>query len=401
MKNLSGALAWFLFIMCLPPGGISAAEPVKIGVLLPLTGSQAEPALIEKKSFLMAADEINSAGGVQGKKIELLIADTQGNPDIGRAAIERLIRREQVLVIGGGFSSSATWATISIAQQNKIPFLINSAPADKITEQGWEYIFRLNQPVSEYFETFTTFVTQTASDLQSVAIVHDNTLTGASEARRFFNTIRELGLKLAVRESYEAGGGDYKAMLGRVKSQRPDLIYMVARDTNDAAVLIGESRELQLDPKLFVGGAAGIARAEFVKNAGKAAEFVTALVPWAPSVPYPEAKKMEAKFMARYRCPPGYHGAEAYAAMQVIGAALKRASALNPGKVRDALAATDLMTVYGPVKFSSYGNKKQQNKLPTLLVQWIDGKLEVVWPQGLATRKAVYPARGSDELKAD
>jgi branched-chain amino acid transport system substrate-binding protein len=387
MKYLSGVLAWLLFIVSLSPGGISAAEPVKIGVLLPLTGSQAESALIEKKSFLMAADAINAAGGVHGKKIELIIADTQGNPDNARAAIEKLIRRDQVLVIGGGFSSSATWATISIAQQNKIPFLVNSAAADKITEQGWEYIFRLNQPVSEYFGTFVSFVTGVASDIRSVAIVHDNTLTGASEARRFFKTTQVLGLKLAVRESYEAGGGDFKALLARVRTQRPDLIYMVAQDVRDAAALTGESREIQLDPKLFVGAGAG-----FLKFAGKASEHVTSLVPWVPSAPYPDAKELEEKFIAKYHFLPGYHGAEAYAGMQVIGAALKRTLALKPVKVRDALAATELMTVYGPVKFSSYGKKQQQNKLPTLLVQWIEGKQEVIWPQSLATKRYVYPA---------
>ena len=151
MKNISAALACFLLIMSLSQGSISAAGPVKVGVLLPLTGSQVKFGQLEKKSFLMAADEINAVGGVNGRKIELIIADTQGNPDAGRAAIEKLIRRDQVLLIGGGFSSSVTWATISIAQQNQIPFLVNSATADKITEQGWEYIFRLNQPVGEHF----------------------------------------------------------------------------------------------------------------------------------------------------------------------------------------------------------------------------------------------------------
>jgi branched-chain amino acid transport system substrate-binding protein len=394
MKNLSTVLSWFFLIVGLLAGNLSAAAPVNVGVLLPLTGSQAGFGQIEKKSFLMAADEINTAGGVHGKKIELIFADTQGNPDAGRAALEKLIRHDQVLVIGGGFSSAATWATIAIARQNKIPFLVNSAPADKITEQGWEYIFRLNQPVSEFFETFTTFVTGVAGDIQSVAIVHDNTLTGASEARKFFKTIQVLGLKLAVRESYAAGGGDFKAMLGRIRTQRPDLIYMIAQDVKDAAVLIGESRELRLAPKLFVGAAAAFARAEFVKNSGKASEHVASLVPWVPTLPYPEAKELEEKFSAKYHFPPGYHGAEAYAGMQVIGAALKRASALKPAKVRDALAATDLMTVYGPVKFISYGKKTRQNKLPTLLVQWIDGKLEIIWPKHLATKKAIYPSPG-------
>ena len=90
--------------MGLLPASMPAAGPVKIGVLLPLTGGQNEFGHIEKKSAHMAVDEINADGGVNGKKIDLVIADTQGNPDAGRAAIERLIHRDEVLSIGGGFS---------------------------------------------------------------------------------------------------------------------------------------------------------------------------------------------------------------------------------------------------------------------------------------------------------
>ncbi|MCK4986482.1 MAG: ABC transporter substrate-binding protein, partial [Desulfobacterales bacterium] len=77
-----------------------AADSIKIGVLLPLTGSNAKSGIIQKKSVLMAADEINAAGGINGKKIEPIIEDTQGKPDAGRTAIEKLITRDKVLVIG-------------------------------------------------------------------------------------------------------------------------------------------------------------------------------------------------------------------------------------------------------------------------------------------------------------
>jgi len=387
--------------MGLLPASMPAAGPVKIGVLLPLTGDQNEFGHIEKKSAHMAVDEINADGGVNGKKIDLVIADTQGNPDAGRAAIERLIHRDEVLSIGGGFSNSATWAAISVAQQNKIPFLVNSASADKITEQGWEYIFRLNQPAGEHFETFASFVKEVASNIKSVALVHDDTLMGASEARRFFKIAQELNMRLVARERYETGRQDLKPLLGKVKAQDPDMIYLVAHDVHDAAGLMRQSRELKLNPKLFIGAATGFARTEFLKKAGKASEYVASLVPWSPAVPYPRAGEFFERFMATYGTPPGYHGAEAYAAMQVIAAALKNASALSPRGVRDALAATDLMTILGPARFISYAQKSQQNKLPMLLVQWIDGKQEIIWPKQLANKKAVYPEPGSDAHQSD
>ena len=78
--------------------------------------------------------------------------------------------------------------------------------------------------------------------------------------------------------------------------------------------------------------------------------------------------------------------------MYVIADALKRAKSMTPGAVRDALAKTDMMTAFGPVKFVSYGKKTNQNSLPTFLVQWLNGKLETVWPKDVATAKYVYPA---------
>ena len=151
------------------------------------------------------------------------------------------------------------------------------------------------------------------------------------------------------------------------------------------------AKEVNLNPKLFLGRTAGFTLPEFQNTAGDASEYVCSATLWAPSVPYPGAGDYYDKYFARYRSAPEYHGAEAYAAMYVIADALERAKSLTPKAVRDALAETDMMTVFGPVKFVSYGKKTQQNRLPALLVQWINGKLETVWPKEVASRRHVYP----------
>ncbi|MBI5905041.1 MAG: ABC transporter substrate-binding protein [Deltaproteobacteria bacterium] len=118
-----------------------AAETVKVGILLPLTGSQAKFGEIEKRSFEMAAEEINAKGGVNGKKIELLFEDDTGKPDIGRSGMEKLISREKVPVITGGYSSSVTAAAAPVAQRFQVPFVICTGSADDITEKGYDYVF--------------------------------------------------------------------------------------------------------------------------------------------------------------------------------------------------------------------------------------------------------------------
>jgi len=369
--------------------GPAFADRIKVGVVLPLTGKLAKFGEIEKKSFLMAVEEINAADGVNGKQIDLIIEDTTGKPEVGRSAIEKLISRDNVIAVGGGYSSSVTWATTAIAQQSKVPFLVNTGSADRITEQGWKYIFRLNPPVSEYRRAFASFLEEVANDVKTVAILHENSLYGQSGSKKFVKKCKRMGLKVVMKEGYEASAIDFKPLLIKATAKHPDLVYIISYI--DASLLMRQSKELNFNPKLFMGNAAGFTLPKFQKNAGPASDYVFLATLWAPSVPYPGAKEYYDKFVAKYDVPTEYHGAQAYAGMYVIADALKRAKTLTREGVRDALATTDMMTAFGPVKFISYGKKTQQNKLPTFLVQWINGKLETVWPKDVSTRKYVYP----------
>ncbi len=356
-----------------------------------MTGKLAGFGKIEQKSFLMAVSEINASGGVDGRKIDLIIEDTAGNIEIGRSAIEKLISRDKVCVVGGGYSSSVTWAAVAIAQQREVPFLVNTASADKITEKGGDYIFRLNPPVSEYSDALDSFLTEVAH-IETAAILYEDTDFGHSRSREFAKQCKELGLKVVMTECFEAGTIDFKLLLINVASRKPDLFYMISSSCGtDASLLMRQVMELNLNAKLFVGGAAGFTLTEFGENAGDASEYIFSTTPWTPSVNYPGAKGYYYKFVARYNSSTEYHGAEAYAAMYVIADALKRAESLSPKDVRDALAETDMMTVFGPVRFISYGRKTQQNKLPTFLGQWRNGKFEAVWPKEFVTVDYVYP----------
>ena len=392
MKIIRYAIALIIITTALLPLQIAASDKVKIGVILPLTGHDARFGQIQQKAVLMAAGEINSGGGVNGKKIEPIFADTKGHPDAGRRAIERLIKQDNVLVLAGGFSSSATWAACSVAQQNRMPFVVSGAVADKITEQGWEYIFRLNQPVSERLDAVAAFISTVASDIRSFAIVYANSLRHAADARQFFKKAGELGLKPVIRERFENGTADFRPLLNRMKAKNPDLIYAVADNSEDAALLVRQLKDLQLNPRLFVGDGNSFVEPEFASHAGQAAEHIVSTAVWTPAVPHRGADAFNQKFIAKYKTRPEHYGAEAYAAITVIADALKRTKVLAPKNIRGALAKTNLMTVVGPVKFVSYNNKSQQNKLPAFLVQWLNGQAEIVWPKQLATHKVVYPA---------
>jgi branched-chain amino acid transport system substrate-binding protein len=375
-----------------------AAETVKVGVLLPLTGSQAKFGEIEKRSFEMAVEEINAKGGVNGKKIELLFEDDTGKPDVGRSAVEKLISREKVPVITGGYSSSVTAAATPVAQQFKVPFVVCTGSADDITEKKYDYIFRINPPASEYPNAVQSFLQEVAKDVKTVALLYENSAFGQSSSKSFEEEAKGLGLKIVVKEGYQAGAIDFKPILTKVKSANPDMIYMVSY-VMDASLLMRQSKELRINPKMFVGGGAGFTLPEFAKSAGDASDGVFSATLWIETLPFPGAKEYFNKFQKRYGSETEYHGAEAYAAMYVVADALKRAKSITPKDVRDALAKTDMKTAFGPVKFVSYGKKTQQNKLDTYLVQWQKGELEAVWPKSAATKKYIYPTPPWDKRK--
>jgi branched-chain amino acid transport system substrate-binding protein len=414
-----------------------AAETIKVGIVLPVTGSQAKFGEIEKWSFEMAVEEINANGGVKGQMIELLIEDDTGKPDVGRSAAEKLISKDRVVILGGGYSSSVTYAVAGVALSKGFPFLVNTGSADKITEptsftpsgQRAENlaksledekdqakidkmkaeiaelekkaekeaealsprfaIFRLNPPVSEYASGLEGFLSEVVKPKTAV-ILNENSLFGTQGAAAFVRSCRKLGIDVLMQESYDAGAVDFKPLLAKVKDANPDLVYMVSY-VMDASLLMNQSMELKMNPRLFAGAAAGFTLPEFSQNAGKASEKLISATLWHESLSIPGAKEYYDKFVEKYGKPTEYHGAEAYSAMYVIADVLERAKSFKPQDIKQALAETDMMTVFGPVKFTSYAKKINQNKLETYVVQWIDGKLEMIWPKDLAQIKYVYP----------
>ncbi len=357
--------------------------------MLPLTGGQSKFGEIEKMSFDMALEEINAAGGINGKELVFLYEDDTGRPDVGRSAAEKLITKDEVVMLGGGYSSSVTFAVAGVAQQNQIPFLINTGSADKITEQGWDYIFRLNPPASEYPKAVESFLTEVVKP-KTAAILYENSNFGTSSSKKFKSTCERLGIDVVIMEGYEHGGVDFKPLLIKVKNANPDVIYMVSY-LMDASLLMKQSKELKIEPKVFIGGGAGFTLPEFIENTGNAGQGVFSATLWYQTLPYPGASEYYNEFVKRFNKPTEYHGAEAYAAAHVIADALRRAASFSREDIKAALEATDMMTVFGPVKFVDYGKKTNQNKVDTYMVQWIDGKLELVWPEAQATRKFLYP----------
>ncbi|MCL6447210.1 MAG: ABC transporter substrate-binding protein [Armatimonadetes bacterium] len=375
-------------------------ETVKVGVILPLTGSEAMFGAMEKNSMEMAYEELKAAGKttVGGKEIELKFEDDQSKQDAAKAAAEKLINQDKVAMLSGGYSSANTNVIAGTAQSKGIPFLIVTGSADKITQQGWQWIFRgTAAPASKYTGALWDLIDKVIKP-KSVAIIYENTDFGTSSAEGFRKVCKEKGINIVFDQAYEKGAIDFKPMLANMKKTNPDVVFAVSY-VMDASLIAKQMKELDFNTKLFIGGAAGYTMPEFKENAGDASEYVASTTLWIPNVAWKGAADYFKKYKEKYGKEPDYHGAQAYATMYIIADALGRAKDFTPAGIQKALKETDLMTIMGPIKFEDWEGYTNQDKPTTYVVQWQKGKLEVVWPEEAASAKLVFPVPNWKERK--
>ena len=388
MKRLSFFVT-LIFIVCLFSVSAYAQEVLKLGIPLPLTGTNAKFGEIEKKSYEIAVQEINAKGGVKGKKIVLEFEDSQGKPEIARSIVERLIDVKKQPVVFGEYSSSCSKAISAVAEERKVPYLVVTGATDDITQQKYKYVFRLN-PTNAYYATGLMSFLNTVVKPKTIAILYESSDFGTSGAEDMVHQAKKAGMQVLVKEQYEKGAVDFRPILSKVKAAKPDVIYMVSY-VMDAALLMRQIKELRIDAKLYAGGAAGFAIPEFIQNAKEASELVMTATLWSPQIAYPGAREFAEKYKKLYKDYPSYHGAEAYSALYVIKDALTRAKSWKSDDIRTALRSTNMMTAFGPVKFQDKEGYTNQNFMDTLVMQVIKGKHETIWPLKYASAKYVYP----------
>ncbi|MDD2421422.1 MAG: ABC transporter substrate-binding protein [Heliobacteriaceae bacterium] len=377
---------------CGDTGTDAGKDAIKLGVILPLTGSEAMFGTMEKNAFEMAYEELKAAGKttINGKEIKLVFEDDQGRQDVAKSATEKLVNQDKVALLSGGYSSACTNVIAGSAQTMNIPFVAVTGSADDITKKGWQWVFRgTAAPASKYTGALWDMMDNVIKS-KTVAIIYENTDFGTSSAKGFRQECQKRGIQVVFDQHYESGAIDFKPMLANLKNTSPDLVFAVSY-VMDAAMIVKQMKEIDFNSKFFVGGGAGYTMPEFKENAGDASEFVASTTLWVPGVTWPGAGDFFKKYTDKYTKEPDYHGAQAYATAYVLIDALNRAGDLSPAGIQKALKETDLMTVMGPIKFEDWEGYTNQTKPSTYVVQWQKGKLEVVWPEKVKSAAHVYP----------
>jgi len=387
MRHISLALAAVFFLGLFAPAAF--AEDFTLSIPLPLTGKQAKFGEMMKRSYEMAAEEINAKGGIKKKRLLLSFEDSGAKPETARGIVEKLIDVKKQPIIVGEYTSACAKAVAAVAEERKTPYLIVASADDDITRQNYKYVFRQNAVNAHYSDGVTDFLKQVVKP-KTIAILYESSAFGTSGAEAMVKDAEKLGAKVLLKEKYEAGSVDFRPLLSKVKAARPDIVYMVSY-VMDASLLMKQIKELRLEAKLFAGGAAGFAIPEFIDNAKDAAEYAISATLWMPQVKFAGAKEYAEKYKKKYGDYPSYHGASAYSAMYVLKDTLERAKAWTPDQIRDSLRATNLKTAFGPIKFEDREGYQNQNFMDTLVLQVMKGEFETIWPQQYASKKYIYP----------
>lgn len=378
-----------VFAFSLFPAGLFAADQFNLSIPLPLTGKTAKFGEMMKRSYEMAAEEINAKGGIKKQKLVLSFEDSGAKPETARAIVEKLIDVKKQPIIVGEYTSACAKAVAAVAEERKTPYLIVASADDDITRQKYKYVFRQNQVNEHYGDGIASYLKEVVKP-KTMAILHESSAFGTSGAAAMVKDAERLGIKVLVNEKYEAGALDFKPVLSKVKKENPDVLYMVSY-VMDASLLMKQIKELRIDLKLFAGGAAGFAIPEFIGNAKEASEYVISATLWTQKLNYPGGKEYADKYKKKYGDYPSYHGASAYSAMFVMKDALERAKDWSAANIRDAMKTTNLKTAFGPIKFEDKEGYQNQNFMDTFVIQVQKGEFETIWPKQYQSKPHIYP----------
>jgi len=402
-KRCMGTMALTVCMICLSsvPSAFASDQVVKIGNIIPLSGPSATVGEQGKNAREMAVAEINAAGGIAslgGAKLELIYADSESKPERGVGEAERLINTEKVNVLTGCWNSSVTYPTSAVAERYGVPFLVPVSVADKITEQGFKNVFRIAAKDSwwtrDQFAFLKDMSAEFNTEIKKLAFVYENGDWGQGISGNWVKLAKEAGYDVVLNEPYPSTTTDLSPVVQKIKRARPDVLMLVS-NAADAILITNTLAEYRVKLKAIISSGGGHADPSFISATAKSSQYLFDIVEWETDVNKPGAKEANEKYKKQYGQNLTGEAVDAYLAMYIIKDALERAASLDPEKIRQALATTQLtdgpgmIVGYDKVAFDEKG-QNQEASLVMVQINDIGKGLEriTVWPK--SARRAGY-----------
>ncbi|MBI4591590.1 MAG: amino acid ABC transporter substrate-binding protein [Candidatus Rokubacteria bacterium] len=361
-----------------------AAQELKVGASISLTGTYAKPGKYTQEGYLLCEKEINDKGGLLGRKVRFIIYDDKSEPPTAIKLYEKLITEDKVELVLGPYSSPVTNAASTVSEKYKKLMMATLAATTSIWERGFKYLVMTISPAEVYLEGLVDLAVERG--LKTIAVINEDTLFSKAAAKGTIELAKKKGVQVVFHEAYPKGTTDFSALLIKIKSLNPDVIA-AGSYFDDAVATTRQMKELDVNPRMY-GVTVGGDLPEFYQLLGKTAEFVYGSSQWEKSLPYPGIKEFVANYEKMWNREPVYHSAAAYGGCQIYAEAVRRANSLDSDKLREQLLKLKVSTAFGDYQVDERGFQIAHKMV---LHQWQDGKKVTVWPAAVAEGKPLYP----------
>lgn len=369
------------------------AKQVNIGVIMPLSGANAQFGINSRNGIELVADEINAAGGIKalgGAKINLIIADATSTPTTAGTVAQRMISQNEVTAILGAFASSLTIAISEVTERRDIPLLTMSF-ADQITGRGYKNIFQVVAKASALGKAqldYTVAIAQAAgTKIDKIAIMYEDTAYGTAQAGGLRAAAKAANIELVMDDAYPLGITDTTPLINKLRASGAQAVFPVSY-LNDSLLLIRTMRQQRITIPA-IGGAAGYVIPDFEKGLGEFAEGVLSIAP----ANYDLDTGLTDRFRKRFGYFMVHEALEHAVALDVLVQAIEKAKSAKAEDVTMALRGgkftggwTNAMTG-GAVQFDATGLNTAS--IP-VMVQWRKKELVTVWPKEVAKGTAEW-----------
>jgi branched-chain amino acid transport system substrate-binding protein len=371
----------------------TAAPSLKIGVPLPLTGPLAGGGTQILWGIQYAAQEANDAGGVLGRKIELLVEDTKGEANTSATVAAKLGGQDKVDAFVGGFGSTSDFALLSALQRYETIFVHAGSSSVRLEESFGKNPWYFHVYIWDYHrQKAAVKFFKSVAGLKTVAIAYEDKLYGTDGSKFTQQYAKEAGLEVVMNEPFRAGTPDFSPILNRVKTLDPDVLFVIGY-SGDNIQVARQAQQLGVRPKLIVTQGAGEKRSDY----GPAGDGLVVLDLWSSKQTTPGLADWVKKADAARGGEVVSTAVQGYVAMLTLIDAAKAAGKWDRDTIIAKLGDDTFDTPYGKVKYgpSDLGGVHQLITEKTMIaVQYQpNGGQEVVWPAEKAAVKLSYPAR--------
>jgi branched-chain amino acid transport system substrate-binding protein len=363
-------------LLAAAPGSVSDARrqshdddksAVRVGAFLDLSGQTSIFGQSTLNGIKMAADEINARGGVNGRRVELIVKDEQGEPALAVAAVKELIQENKVHAIFSEVASMITLAAAPEAQRARVPMLASASTNPKVTQVG-DYIFRTCFPDPFQGEAMAKFAAKTLKAKRAAILADPESLLCRWLVDAFKPKFIALGGRIVREATYTQSDRDFSGQLAAARAARPDVIYVPGYYVQ-AGVIVKEARQMDMKQP-FLGGD-GWDAPELWELGGKALNNSYVTNHFSGDAPSPSVRTFVAAYKSRYDSKPDAVAALGYDAMMLLADALGRAGTTDGPKLRDAIAQTrNFPGVTGPISI----NSERDAVKPAVVMRLFDGK---------------------------